>query len=603
MSAIPVPPAAPGATGQWQRQPAFQQQQQQGAGRQAPMPMRNVQVFNSTRVSDITPPVTLTEAFCLRQLTTYEVYTLRKAEPLDDQNLEKNFQQGYQTTRRGSKDSKRSNKTKANWQRVTISQDVYDQQDIIKKIRSLDMAGAKAKRSVTDKKNKLAANQHTQVTRLLDEKIAYEYDPNFTWTLSQIEQKIDRSKDKPQTESITVYLKRSIRPGQNPIEMYQTIENYKLQQQRHQQQMAEQKMNEQLQARMQANQARNAAAGNGAQNGGYRQAADVQVVQEPRARMDARPARRVSNDDVVEVIEEPQRNKSPRASSVKYSKKGRKDARYSSESSGSSSESSSSDSETDSDAAYTSSETTRSSASSGPRARRGSVYNRKDMPHRRSHEKDYVMVEAPRRRASAAAYVPDPPRRRAYSHERPSVTGGIGVDQIVADAFAAGVVSATKAAVADQMATAPPFKTISYADDRSRSSIEDELRLRDERRSRELRETLRLQDDLRRDDFQAREELRLRDDLRRAEERIRRDSIPSPRTRDSDFFHESISSPRIRERELFHEPISSIRIREPAFLRRGSLSPLPLDNDRAFDYVRNPQPNPFRRRDTLYHRF
>src|SRR5580700_3597736 len=97
----PPPPPPPGFNyPDHQGQPRIEQQMPS-----RPPQARNVQVINnSTHISDLTPKQVLTEEYCRRKLTSYEVYTLRKFEPPNPRELRE------EETRRDSKPSKNSKK-------------------------------------------------------------------------------------------------------------------------------------------------------------------------------------------------------------------------------------------------------------------------------------------------------------------------------------------------------------------------------------------------------------------------------------------------------------------------------------------------------------
>lgn len=597
--------------------PGFQQQQ--------PMQRQFVPppFTSSTRFSDITPPVMLTDEFCRRQLTSYEAQTFRKAEPInngDFQNKKKDLD-----TKKQKKDSKRPTGPKRTWQRAMISQEVYDQDVILKKIKALDK-----KRSIADKKADLPPHMNIQVDKLLDEKNHFEYDPAFMWTLCQLNRvtvynKTTKSKE---TDSLTVYLKRAPRPDLNATIVFSNIEKAKLRQnQPPPQQVHPQQVHPQQRASSQGppqGQPKNPqgrappppppvevvhdghmnggkGGGKGGQ-GGHGGHDEIQVIET------GGPRRKVGAKTVYN-----------RRKSVHY----RSDDSRSTRSSRSSS---ASGSDSDTGSAYSDSETNPSSVSvsSLNRRRRDSGYARGKGRGMKQHEKGYFMVNKPRRQSSTA-YVPDPPRVRAQSYERLS-TDPIEVEHRIseakAEAFAAGFTTASRVAAVDRTSMSPQ-RTIMYPDDRSQRSslrsLDEDIRALDDTRAEVLKlENLRLQDDLRhreelrlqdlrlqeeanarlREDFRrlqdapTREELRLRTDLRRAQDILRQDELPSPRMRDPEYLRRGSLSP------VSFESMPPTRTRDFDYPRRGSLSTLPLDQDVPYQYVRNPFAP--RRREPLY---
>lgn len=311
-------------------------------------------------------------------------------------------------------------------------------------------------------------------------------------------------------------------------------------------------------------------------------------------------------DVIIEVIED-DRAGTPRRRPVSRTNRSKKKGKtYNSDSSQSDSASeteSASSTGSESGSAYSDTETTVTSVTSDHLRRQDSGYDPKS-PARKQHGKSFLTIEK-QRRHSASVYVPDPPPRpRAPSYERSSL-GAIGYDPVATEIFTAGIVAATKAAVAERI-RAPSPRRIAYRDDQSQRSslrsnarsqdedilIHDEIRIREGLRRREnprlvnefgnreeyfMREEPRYRDMARgdferrndanrKDDFIPYEDIRLRNNLSLAEEDIRRNSAPFQ------------------------------RLSEAEFARTDPLRPLPLDPSRAFKYVRNPfehSGNPF----------
>lgn len=590
-------------------------------------------------MNDITPRVEITEEFCRRQLTSYDVYSLRKAEL-------RNFQENKKDndTKKQKKGSKRPSGPKPDWQRVVISQDILDQDVILKKIKYLNNKG---KKSITDKKAELSPHMNRQVNDLLDDKNNSEFDPAFTWTLSQLDRQTSENKETKrwETDTLTLYLKRAPRPEVNVIAVHKNIERAKFQQGQPPpppppQQFQNQQFPPQQRAPSQG------PPGQPKQPGRVGPP-PVQIIHEG-PKNGGKFGGKGGHENEIQVIETggPER----KARKTVYNK--RKSVRYHSDdsrSSRSSRSSSSSRSDSDSGSAYSDSETDPSSVSFGSvnRRRRDSGYARGKRKGLKQHEKGYFMVNRPRRHS--ASYAPDPPRMRAQSYERTS-TDPIEVAQQLSEAkaegFAAGYTTGARVAAIDRTTAMPPQRTIMYPDDHSqRSSLrsldeevraldetraevarlehlrlqdelrqQEDLRLKNELRIREeanarlreelrrfpevpTREDLRLREELRRfPEVPSREDIRLRTDLRRAQDTILQDELPSPRMRDPDYLRRGSLSP------LSFDSMPSPRARDFEYPRRGSLSPLPLDHDMPYQYVRNPNSNPFapRRRQPLY---
>jgi hypothetical protein len=604
--------------------------QQQGFPQQPPMqPKFFPPPLNSTtRLSDITPRVEITEEFCRRQLTSYDVYSLRKAEPLKSRNFQENKKDN--DTKKQKKGSKRPSGPKPDWQRVVISQDILDQDVILKKINYLNNKG---KKSITDKKAELSPHMNRQVNDLLDDKNNSEFDPAFTWTLSQLDRQTSENKETKrwETDTLTLYLKRAPRPEINVIVVYKHIERAKLQQGQ------PPPPPQQFQNQQPPPQPRAPSQGPPGQprQPGKVGPPPVQIIHEGpknggKFGGNGGKGGKGGHENEIQVIE----TGGPERKTGKTVYNRRKNVRYRSDdsrSSRSSRSSSSSRGDSDSGSAYSDSETDPSSISLGSinRRRRDSGYARGKGKVQKQHEKRYLMADRPRRHS--ASYVPDPPRMRAQSYERTS-TDPIEVAQQLSEAkaegFAAGYTTGARVAAIDRTTTMPPQRTIMYPDDHSQRSslrsLDEEVRALDETRAEVVRlEHIRLQDELRqqeelrlrnelrmreeanarlREDIRrypevpTREDLRLRTDLRRAQDTILQDELPSPRMRDPDYLRRGSLSP------LSFDSMPSPRARDFEYPRRGPLSPLPLDHDMPYQYVRNPNTNPFapRRRQSLY---
>ncbi|EHL00609.1 hypothetical protein M7I_3497 [Glarea lozoyensis 74030] len=121
------------------------------------LPTRPAKV-NSSKIVDITPPRIMDEAASRKKLTTYAVYTVKKAIP------------------RG--------KELPTWARAEVTEERLDQADIAKQVKRLN---EKSSKSVAEQKTALAPNQQGQVVKVLDELISKERDSNFIWSLVQID--------------------------------------------------------------------------------------------------------------------------------------------------------------------------------------------------------------------------------------------------------------------------------------------------------------------------------------------------------------------------------------------------------------------------------
>ncbi|KFZ09611.1 hypothetical protein V502_08618 [Pseudogymnoascus sp. VKM F-4520 (FW-2644)] len=136
-----------------QQQYASQYLQNFQQGGSAPAYRADTIINAYTRIYDIRPEKTEAESFCKKQLTSYEVFTVLPSN--DDDSKDKD-------------DSK--SKKRERWAKVTINQESYPTDQIIKTIQKLD-AG---KLSIAEKKARLFPNQSTQVTNILNSKIMTE---------------------------------------------------------------------------------------------------------------------------------------------------------------------------------------------------------------------------------------------------------------------------------------------------------------------------------------------------------------------------------------------------------------------------------------------
>ncbi|KAH7419151.1 hypothetical protein BKA64DRAFT_650199 [Cadophora sp. MPI-SDFR-AT-0126] len=169
------------------------------------MPIRQP-LQQSVRIQDITPAKILDEAACLKKLTTYAAYTIRKVAPRDA-------------------------KERPTWARAEVVEEKYPQEEVSKQIKKLN----ESKRTVSEKKAALAPFQQGQITSLLDDLGSREPDSNFQWSLVQM-----TTKEKPisssrgtskkslyETVTMTVFVKRAPVRDVNPMQLFQTLERIK----------------------------------------------------------------------------------------------------------------------------------------------------------------------------------------------------------------------------------------------------------------------------------------------------------------------------------------------------------------------------------------
>ncbi|KAG4439639.1 hypothetical protein IFR05_004888 [Cadophora sp. M221] len=166
-----------------------------------PIPPQTRKQISSIRTVDITPSRTLDEDFCRKKLTTYRAYTMRKVAPVDARE-------------------------KATWARAEIIDEQLSQDDIVVSLKRLSKNNsAQTARTVKDKLAALAPFQHGQVTQLVDQLRNDEDDPNFAWTIVQLDRKeAPVAHGKYETKTLTVYVKRAPLEGINPILLYQAWE-------------------------------------------------------------------------------------------------------------------------------------------------------------------------------------------------------------------------------------------------------------------------------------------------------------------------------------------------------------------------------------------
>ncbi|OBT88811.1 hypothetical protein VE02_03180 [Pseudogymnoascus sp. 03VT05] len=148
----------------------------------------NIIVNPFTRIN-----MTESESFYRKQLTTYEVFTILPY------NIE--------------------SKKEERWAKITINQESYPTEQIIKAIQKLD-AGIL---SVIEKKARLSRIQNAHVTNIVDAKIDAEREGMlFECVLAQLhcEESTNPKTGEKETTSITIYLKRMPRPGFDVFHLY-----------------------------------------------------------------------------------------------------------------------------------------------------------------------------------------------------------------------------------------------------------------------------------------------------------------------------------------------------------------------------------------------
>lgn len=204
----PPPPPAPGQRG-GQRPP----QPPPGVPIPRPPPpggmpvMQQLPIRQSIRIQDITPPMIMDEKACLKKLTTYAAYTIRKCPPRDPKK-----------ERRGT------------WARAEIIEEHWPQEDILKQVKKL----GESRRSVADKTKVLAPNMQNQITTLVDGLASGERDRAFEWSLVQldtVQKPVSLRNGKKgglyETVTMSVFVKRSPRKDLNPIILFENIERSK----------------------------------------------------------------------------------------------------------------------------------------------------------------------------------------------------------------------------------------------------------------------------------------------------------------------------------------------------------------------------------------
>ncbi|KAA8567622.1 hypothetical protein EYC84_008097 [Monilinia fructicola] len=193
----PGHPAHPGHPGQGRGRggPPPQMQMQMQIPMQMPMRPR----YKSSHIVDLnaTDKQQLDEAACKKLLTTYSVHSIRKVIP--------------------------TGKEKSTWAKAVVTEEPLSQEDIVAQLKKLK----ESPNTISDKKGELFHNQQGQVNRLLDRLKNEEGDPNFDWSLVQLDRR-ERSCNKiRETVLITVIVKRTLKDHLSAMEIYQLIEKNK----------------------------------------------------------------------------------------------------------------------------------------------------------------------------------------------------------------------------------------------------------------------------------------------------------------------------------------------------------------------------------------
>ncbi|OBT76957.1 hypothetical protein VF21_04162 [Pseudogymnoascus sp. 05NY08] len=614
------------------RQPVYQQNFQQGG----PIPAyRPDTVINaSTRIHDIRPEKTESESFCKKQLTSYEVYTILPNN--DDDGKDSKGSKGNKDSK-SSKDKKKDKddakpKKRERWAKVTINQESYPTENIIKTIQKLD-AG---KLSIAEKKAKLFPNQSMQVTNILDGKIMTEREGQFfEWVLAQLhrEESTNSKTGNKETTSMTIYLKRAPLPHIDVIQLYrerqERMRMQAFQRQQHQQAQVFQQQQHQAAMQQQQQQQQQQQMGGGQYTPQNNKGNFQQQQQQQKGGPWAQPIKNKNAPGGVKIIQDhrpgtPHKSPKGKAAGTKVRMNDSDDY-----SSGSNSET---ESDYDSDFSHYDSEggTPHTSASSRSGGRK---YPRSHRPLHRSRERrrghydrgeDFVMIGSPNRSRSLS-YAPDSPRpdrpigARVNSYGQPSP--GIASPGFDTDAFAAGFVAATRVAIAQpaivqqpaaQYAAPPPQRMISNVE----RAANDDARLReaeDIMRQDVLREVLAREDaarvsrpygrDVRNEGVRgyALPQRRYLDEDRG--ERLYRDPPMSPSV---SSMSSAPLSPLPHERGRSGRYSPELRRRSPELRRRSPEYAYPLRSgrqrspleDREFDYPRNPfrplrEPRPY----------
>lgn len=159
---------------------------------QHPQHMHPIQ--NMTGRSNIMPTTIRAAPTAEKQLTSFLVFTIRKVVPLNSRE-------------------------KATWADADIVEENFEHGEILRQIKRLD----EKKETVLTKKMALKPFQAKQVNAVLEGLARREMNPNFEWSLVQLDSKTKDipkqrgEKQKKETAVLTVYAKRAPLPDLNPV--------------------------------------------------------------------------------------------------------------------------------------------------------------------------------------------------------------------------------------------------------------------------------------------------------------------------------------------------------------------------------------------------
>ncbi|KAN0113259.1 hypothetical protein V8E51_006210 [Hyaloscypha variabilis] len=158
----------------------------------------------ASRIQDIAPPRVMDESACLKMLTTYCMYTIRKCSPLDPRK-----------------------EAKGTWARAEITKEDIEQESIIELVKELN----DSRRSQVDKEKALIQNQHAQVTAIIHNLTSTEQDSAFEYTIVQLDS-VTRpirlsGREMYETVNLSVFVKRGPRKHLNPVVLFNDIERMK----------------------------------------------------------------------------------------------------------------------------------------------------------------------------------------------------------------------------------------------------------------------------------------------------------------------------------------------------------------------------------------
>jgi hypothetical protein len=156
----------------------------------------------------IGPIVPLEEEACRKRLTSYEAYSIRKALSLN------------KTQEKSTSPLKTQEQT--TWAKSEHTRELWTQENIVTNIKEL-----KDNRIVSEKIEMLRHWQKRQVNHAFEGVKRAESDPNFEWSIVQIDQKFRPVGKAKETTVITVYFKRTPRSDVNPVALYTAIEKVK----------------------------------------------------------------------------------------------------------------------------------------------------------------------------------------------------------------------------------------------------------------------------------------------------------------------------------------------------------------------------------------